>query len=170
MKGAVLVDNQISPVGGAPLDLRDGQGNEPVTPFGQGIGARADEGQVDLTFPQELIDLPISLALHEFQVFSRFAGHVGQKLPVMDKGLPGGDHGRHRPPEGARLAGGRCGPGHGQGLGKIHRGLVRVAAAAAGAQGQPGNATDCQQTADPYRRLFVSGASLIRHNQAFGTG
>ena len=57
----------------------------------------------------------------------------------------------------------------GQGLRKIHRGLVRVAAAAAGAQGQPGNATDGQQTGDPYRRLFMSGASLIRHNQAFGT-
>jgi hypothetical protein len=58
----------------------------------------------------------------------------------------------------------------GEGLRKIYRGLVRVAAAAAGAQGQPGNATDGQQTGDPYRRLFVSGASLIRHNQAFGTG
>lgn len=39
--------------------------------------------------------------------------------------------------------------GEGQGLRKIHRGIVRVAAAAAGSQGQPGNATGGQQISDP---------------------
>ena len=89
MEGAASVNDQVRLVGGASLDLPDRRGNEAVAAFNQGKGARADEGEVDLAFPQELIDLPISFSRHEIQVFPGLAGYVGQKLPVVDKGPPG---------------------------------------------------------------------------------
>ena len=71
----------------AALNLRSGHQLKAIFFLTDNIGAGADKGQIDLAPGQQLVDLPVGLALNKLDFAVEFLTDVIQQLPVVDKGF-----------------------------------------------------------------------------------
>jgi len=86
-------------------DQRHRQCFEAISLPAGGIGAGADEGQINLAGLQQFIYFAISFTLDELDFVPQLVGNKIQQLMIVDHGFPGRNHGRHSHPDNRAVPG-----------------------------------------------------------------
>ena len=76
-------------------DLRYRQCFEAIGLPARGIGAGADEGQINFSILQQFINFTVGLALDKLYFMAQLVGDKIQQLMIIDHGFFGRNHGCH---------------------------------------------------------------------------